>query len=117
MGGSVSYHSGQAAEDVVARDYERRGYAVEARRWRSKAGEIDIIFRGATETVFVEVKKARDFDTAAARLSQRQLGRIYHAAEIWLGTHDGGTDADARVDVALVNGTGAISVLENVMAA
>ncbi|MEO0701173.1 MAG: YraN family protein [Pseudomonadota bacterium] len=117
MSGATSYHAGKAAEDTVAADYQRRGYALAASRWRSKAGEIDIVMHGPGETIFVEVKRARDFDTAAWRLSERQLGRILQAAEIWLGTEEHGTDSAARVDVALVNGLGAVSIVENVMAA
>lgn len=117
MSGATSYHAGKAAEDTVSQDYQRRGYALAASRWRSKAGEIDIVLQGQGETIFVEVKRARDFETAAARISPRQLGRIWRAAEIWLGDQPGGTDSAARVDVALVNGEGAVSIVENVMAA
>lgn len=117
MSGARSYHAGRAAEETVCDLYRQRGYALAASRWRSTAGEIDIVMRNQSETVFVEVKSARDFDTAAQRLSPRQFGRIQRAAELWLDGEPGGTDSAARVDVALVNRQGAVSIVENVMAA
>lgn len=116
MSGAVSYHAGVAAEASVERAYRARGYAVDARRWRSAAGEIDLIARSQAGTVFIEVKKARDFSAAAERLRPTQFRRIAQAAELWLGERCGSTDSEARIDVALVNDAGELSIIENVMA-
>lgn len=113
MSGALAHHGGAAAEDAVARLYERSGHAVAARRWRSAAGEIDLILRKGGEVVFVEVKRARDIAGAAERLGARQIGRILRAAEAYLGGEPQGTDTASRIDVALVDGTGRIEVIEN----
>ncbi len=113
MSGAVSYYGGEAAEDAVARHYEETGHELAARRWRSPAGEIDLILRKDGEVVFVEVKRARDLAIAAERLGARQIGRILQAAEAFLGGEPGGTDTPSRIDVALVDGTGRIAVIEN----
>ncbi len=117
MTGAVGYHGGAAAEESVERHYTRSGYEIAARRWRSEAGEIDLIARKDGTLVFVEVKRARDLARAAERLGVRQIGRILRAAELYLGGEPGGTDTPARVDVALVDGTGRIEVIENAFAA
>lgn len=117
MSGTVAYHGGLAAEDAVARHYAASGHVVAARRWRSAAGEIDLIFRKGDAVVFVEVKRAKDISRAAERLGAPQMARILRAAEIFLGGEPRGTDTDARVDVALVDGTGRIAVIENASAA
>lgn len=117
MTGAISYHSGLAAEDCVRRDYASRGYTLAAQRWRSEAGEIDLIARKDGVVVFIEVKRARDFGTAAARLGPRQLGRIVRSAEAYLAVEAGGLDAEARIDVALVDGAGRIEIIENATAA
>lgn len=117
MTGAVSYFGGLSAEDCVARDYGERGYRIEERRWRSRAGEIDLIARKNGRIVFIEVKRARDFATAAARIGSAQLGRIARAAELYLGAQPRGTDSEARVDVALVDGQGRVEIIENVCAA
>jgi putative endonuclease len=47
---------GRAGEDLAAAWYEARGYAIVARNWRSRAGEIDIIARRGRLVVIAEVK-------------------------------------------------------------
>ena len=111
--GARSHQAGLAAEDIAARAYQARGGAVMARRWRCPAGEIDLIVDDGEMIVFVEVKKSSDFAQAAARLSERQMRRIYTSAEGYLATSPKGLDGHARFDVALVDGQGAVEILEN----
>ncbi len=113
--GSVSYHAGHAAEEIVARLYADRGYVFEKQRYRKASGEIDLIFRNGPEVIFVEVKKSTTHAAAAQALSQRQLGRIYSAATEFLATEPNGQDTPVRVDVALVDGAGRVECLENVL--
>jgi putative endonuclease len=47
---------GISGEDLACRELERRGYAVLARRYRTRFGEIDIVCRDGPTIVFVEVK-------------------------------------------------------------
>ncbi|WP_370399126.1 YraN family protein [Sulfitobacter sp. JB4-11] len=111
--GHVAYHSGIAAEKRIAQDYARRGFALARERWRGKSGEIDLILRDGAGLIFVEVKKARDFDRAAESLSARQMRRLYGAAEEFLGSEPAGSLTNVRFDVALVNGRGETRIIEN----
>ena len=111
--GRVGYLAGASAELRVAQDYERRGFPLDRRRWRGKAGEIDLIVRDGDGLVFVEVKKRRSFERAAERLTSRQMARLQTAAEEYLGTQPKGSLTDVRFDVALVNGHGEMRVIEN----
>lgn len=111
--GSMSFHAGEAAENSVARDYQRRGFKVANRRWRGQGGEIDLIVRDGAALIFVEVKKSRDFARAAQRLSNRQMQRIYASAEEFVGGEPNGALTDVRFDVALVDATGAVRIIEN----
>ena len=63
--GRMAYHAGIAAENRIAQDYERRGFAIARRRWRGRAGEIDLILRDGAALIFVEVKQSRSFARAA----------------------------------------------------
>lgn len=99
------------------RHYQSQGHSIAARRWRSAAGEIDIVARQGDRVVFVEVKAGRTMDAAAQQLTGRQAARIAASAEIWLGDLPFGSWAEAQVDLALVDGTGRIEVIENVLAA
>ncbi|WP_293450003.1 YraN family protein [Planktotalea sp.] len=111
--GTVANLAGQNAELQVAADYERRGHTLAARRWRGKAGEVDLIFNSGSEVVFVEVKKASSFSAAARRISARQQQRICLAAQEYLGTLPNGSLIPMRVDAAFVDRHGQIAVLEN----
>ena len=113
MSGSIGYHAGRVAEDIVAQDYARRRHGIAARRWRGRAGEIDLIVRDGETVVFVEVKKSRDFATAARRLGRRQMDRICASAGEFLAGEPRGQLTDVRFDLAMVNDVGAISVIEN----
>jgi len=113
MSGTVSYYAGQAAEDIVANAYLRDGYQPKARRWRGPGGEIDLIFEKLGALVFVEVKKSRDFASAAARISERQMQRIYVSASGFLASMPMGQDTESRFDAALVDSTGRVKILEN----
>ncbi|WP_375689295.1 YraN family protein [Pseudooceanicola sp. LIPI14-2-Ac024] len=115
--GARAYLAGQAAEDRVQQDYERRGYRLAARRWRGRSGEVDLIFRGSAAVIFVEVKCARDFDRALDSLGARQIARICAAAEEFVGREPMGSLTDIRFDIGLVDGTGAVRVMENALAA
>src|SRR3977135_869249 len=72
---------GKTGEDLAVQELERRGYAIVARRYRRRGGELDIIARDGPTLVFVEVK-ARDgraFGEAAeavTRLKQRRITRL-----------------------------------------
>ena len=63
--GALAYHAGLAAEHRIEQDYSQRGYCVAQRRWRGKAGEIDLILNDGNGLIFVEVKQSGSFDRAA----------------------------------------------------
>ncbi|PRY25553.1 putative endonuclease [Aliiruegeria haliotis] len=111
--GSVRYHSGLKAEDIVGRHYEANGWRIADRRWRGSGGELDLVVQEGERLVFVEVKKARDFARAAERVSRRQMQRIYATASEYLGNLPDGQMTDVRFDVALVDGVGRVQVVEN----
>lgn len=111
--GLTNYHDGLAAEDAVARHYAAQGCRIIARRWRGRAGEIDLICQGSDGFIFVEVKKSSDFATAAHHLSFDQLSRIALAGEEYIGTCSGDPLAPMRLDLAMVDGAGQIETLQN----
>ena len=109
----TKYYAGLAAEDCVARKYNQNGQPVAARRWRGQSGEIDLIMRNGDGLIFVEVKKSRTHAHAAARLSRRQMDRIYGAASEFLADEPRGQLTDVRFDLATVDQFGAVEVIEN----
>ena len=113
MTSQMNYHAGFAAEDIVADDYRRRGQPIAGRRWRGKGGEIDIIARDGEQVIFIEVKKSCDFARAAHRLNRKQMDRLCAAASEFVANEPNGQLTDMRFDLAMVNGTGAVQIIEH----
>jgi len=72
---------GKIGEDLACAELERRGYAIVARRYRRRYGEVDIIARDGPTLVFVEVKSrgGRDFGgggEAVTPLKQRRMAAV-----------------------------------------
>lgn len=111
--GQRAHLSGLAAEDIALRGYAARGAQVLTRRWRGTGGEIDLILWDAETYVFCEVKKAATFDLALERVRPGQIQRIFNTASEYLGHVPQGQLAPVRVDLALVDVTGALRILEN----
>ncbi|WP_300548667.1 YraN family protein [Roseovarius sp.] len=111
--GQRAYLSGRAAEQSVIRAYGGRGTALLQSRWRGQGGEIDLILRDGEVYVFCEVKKAATVDLALARLRPPQARRICAAAAEYLGQTPEGQLASVRFDLAAVDGSGAIEIVEN----
>lgn len=115
--GRTSFHTGLAAEDAVARAYIAAGYKLVAERWRGRRGEIDLVFSTAVGIVMVEVKASKTFARAAGHLTRAQIARLYATADEYLATLPTGGLTEVRFDVALVDQTGALNILENAFAA
>jgi putative endonuclease len=115
--GARAFRGGAAAEDSVARHYEGSGRVVTDRRWRGTGGEIDLVTRDRDEVVFVEVKQARTLPEAARRLTAGQIARIVTAASEYLGGTPRGQLTACRFDLALVDRTGQVEVVENAFGA
>ena len=111
--GRMAYHAGLAAEDLIARDFIRKGHRIVAQRWRGQRGEIDLIVENGDALIFVEVKQSKDFETALSHITPAQVRRLYATVEEYIGTLPNGNLVDVRFDVALVDGQGAVRVLEN----
>lgn len=111
--GAMAFQAGLAAEDQVARHYGDLGEAVCARRWRGRAGEIDLIARDGDKVIFIEVKQSHTHDDAAAHLGPRQMQRIWDAASEFLAGEPKGQMTEVRLDVALVDGTGRVKVIRD----
>jgi len=95
---------GRMGEDLACAELGRRGYAVLARRHRTRHGEIDIIARDGTTTVFVEVKARRHdaFGGAGAAITVPKQRRIVRMAMDYLA-HRGLLDAPCRFDVVAID--------------
>jgi putative endonuclease len=95
---------GKKGEDLACAELERHGYAILARRYRSRFGEIDIIAKHEATIVFVEVKaRAGDeFGGGAAAVTLWKQRRIAQMAVDYLSRHNL-HDRPCRFDVVTVD--------------
>jgi putative endonuclease len=81
---------GKSGEDLACEELQRRGYAILARRYRSRFGEIDIVARSGHVIVFVEVKARAgdDFGGSAAAVTPWKQRRIAQMAVDYIARHN-----------------------------
>ena len=103
---------GIQGENLAVQTLENRGYAILARRHRSRYGEIDIVAQDGDVIVFVEVKlRTSDlFGEALEAIPRWKRRRMVTLALDYLSRHDL-LDRPARFDVAAIDErTGELSV-------
>jgi putative endonuclease len=95
---------GKWGEDLACAELARRGYAILARRYRTRVGEIDVVCRHGDTLVFVEVKaRATDrFGGGAAAVTAVKQRRIVQMAMDFLA-RSGLTAVPCRFDVVVVD--------------
>jgi putative endonuclease len=103
---------GKQGEEAAAEELERRGYAIVARRYRTRHGEIDIVARDGETIVFVEVKakESAEFGTAAEAVTARKQRRVMSMAVDYLARNRL-TTKPCRFDVVAIDGFGDDAVL------
>ena len=96
---------GNWGEERAVRELERRGYAILARRYRTRHGEIDIVADDARTIVFVEVKARRGAECgpAAEAVTPYKQRRLTSMAVDYLARNHA-TDKPCRFDVVAIDG-------------
>ena len=95
---------GKLGENLACAALIQRGYAILARRYRTRLGEIDIVARDGATLVFIEVKaRAGDeFGGAAAAVTAWKQRRIALMAVDYVARHRL-EDRPCRFDVVTVD--------------
>lgn len=97
-----AYRLGLSAETLAAWLLRLKGFRILDRRFRSGAGEVDLVARRGRLLVFVEVKARDDLSAALDALDDRSARRIAAAAEIWVARRPALAGLDQRFDAVLV---------------
>ena len=110
--------AGIRGEELACGELRRRGYAILARRYRTRFGEIDIVSERGGTLVFVEVKarRTRRYGDASASIpfwKQRRLAAMALDYLAWTNR----LSTRCRFDVVAIDGFGtdrmSIRVIEN----
>ncbi|WP_366654101.1 YraN family protein [Fodinicurvata sp. EGI_FJ10296] len=92
---------GRLAESLAALWLRAKGYRIVARRFRCRAGEVDILVRRGDLLVAVEVKARSRSDTALGGVTARQRRRIERAVSAYCAR--AGLSLSVRFDVVAVD--------------
>jgi putative endonuclease len=98
----AAYRRGQEAESDAAAMLAGQGYQILSRRFRSPAGEIDLVASKGGHVAFVEVKARRNLADAAWSVTPRQQRRIADAAGYWLQSFPEYLNCDMSFDAVLI---------------
>jgi putative endonuclease len=94
---------GDLGEQAAERLLLANGYELVARKWRCRAGEIDLIMRQGDELVFVEVRTRRAAGLAQESVGPRKQRRLVELAQHYVQTHQ--ASCSWRIDVVAVHVT------------
>ena len=94
---------GEIGENLACDELQRRGYAIVARRYRRRGGEIDIVATDGPTVVFVEVKTRAgvEFGGGADAITWTKRRRMTAIATDFLARH-GLADRPCRFDVVAI---------------
>ena len=95
---------GESGEEIACRELGARGYAILARRYRTRHGEIDIVARDGDTIVFVEVKlkTTGEFGAAVESVTPWKQRRVAAMAVDYLARNRM-TDRPCRFDVVAID--------------
>ena len=105
--GQLSKQTGDAWENQARRWLESQGLRFIAANVRERGGEIDLIMRDGSVTIFVEVRYRRsaNYGDAASSVTPQKQQRLLKAARLWLCRQNGSFETvDCRFDVVAFTG-------------
>jgi putative endonuclease len=99
-------HRGTAGESLACRHLAGKGFAIVARNYRCRSGEVDVIARHGEATVFVEVKERHGASHGAGcdSVTFGKRRRIVRAARLYAASH-GLEETPLRFDVVSIDWT------------
>lgn len=103
---------GKEGEDQVAQWLEKRGYAVLARNYRTRYGEVDIVAQKGDLVVFVEVKRRTNhYFNISEVITKTKQQKIARAARTFIAQHPN-LSCSYRFDVGLIEQDNTIVYIE-----
>jgi putative endonuclease len=94
---------GRLAEFAALMALRLKGYRLLARRYKSGAGEVDLIMRRGEVTAFIEVKARASVDAGVIAVTPHQSRRISAAARHWMAKDARARNGICRFDIVVVS--------------
>lgn len=110
---------GRRGEDLAAQFITEAGYTVIDRNWRCLRGEIDLVARDGSDTVFIEVKTRSSvaFGHPFEAITGQKIARLRRLAIAWCEAHPyrrGAVRIDAVSVIAPAGGAPTIEHLRRI---
>ncbi len=103
---SEKKHKGNLGENIVIEYLQCQGFHIEAKNYRTRSGEIDIIARKKNLIVFVEVKlRTKAYFTLSQVITPDKQRKIITTALYYCTQNNLFNDNILRFDVGLLEGT------------
>lgn len=96
------HRSGHSAELIAAAYLIARGHRILARRFKTGAGEIDLITLKAGRVGFVEVKRRATLGDCEASITPKLRQRVRAAANLWMAKNARYQAHDCGFDIVFV---------------
>jgi putative endonuclease len=95
--------AGRTAEIIALWYLRLKGYRLLVHRYKSHAGEVDLIMRKGDTTAFIEVKARNTIDNAVIAVTPYQSKRIAAAARSFMGRDRKAALQFCRFDIVAVS--------------
>jgi len=107
--------AGRVGEDAAAEYLEGQGWEIQARGFRSKGGEVDIVARKGEELAFIEVKvvDAYGLESLERSVDAAKRRRIVDSSKYFLSMHREYRSARIRYDVIAVRAAAIVLHVEH----
>lgn len=109
----AAYEQGLVAEDAAAAYLEKKGYRLLEKRYKTKAGEIDLLMYDGETLVAVEVKLRSDLITALESIRPKAQKRIQNALLTYIANNPHHQNSALRFDVVAITPPLTIHHLDN----
>jgi putative endonuclease len=96
---------GHRAETIALWYLRLKGYRLLARRYKSPAGEVDLVMRRGQTTAFIEVKARATANDAIEAVTPYQSKRIAAAAGFFMSRDDKAAKGFCRFDIVAIPST------------
>jgi putative endonuclease len=96
---------GHRAETIALWYLRFKGYRLLARRFKSPAGEVDLVMRRGQTTAFIEVKARSSVNDAIEAVTPYQTKRIAAAAGFFMSRDDRTAKGFCRFDIVAIPST------------
>lgn len=110
-----AFLAGLSAEDQAREVLEAAGFDLQAQRYKTRYGEIDLIMRRDDLVVFVEVKARPSLHEGLHSITSKAQKRIAEGASLWIARNQSilPANCDFRFDVAVVTLDGYVEIIEH----